>query len=128
MPSTTAITTPNWWSTGCQERMPRGRFGQVHCFNNYYIAPGNNYCIRAGVEAQILVENNFFRDVNAPYGPWPGTDGKINASGNEFENVTGTIVSGNDTIFTPPYGYALDSAPDVPAIITNWAGAGKISF
>jgi pectate lyase len=118
----------NWWSIGCQERMPRGRFGQVHCFNNYYFAPGNNYCIRAGVEAQILVENNFFRDVNAPYGPWPGTDGKINASGNEFENVTGTIAPGDDIIFTPPYGYALDPAANIPKSVTNWAGAGKVRF
>jgi pectate lyase len=108
--------------------MPRGRFGKVHCFNNYYNSPGNNYCIRAGVEAQILVENNYFRDVNAPYGPWPGTDGKIKAAGNIFDNTTGTIAPGTDIIFTPPYGYALDPGANIPNIITNWAGAGKIGF
>jgi pectate lyase len=118
----------NWWSTLCTERMPRGRFGKIHCFNNYYYSPGNNYCIRAGVEAQILVENNYFRDVNAPYGPWPGTDGKISAAGNLFDNTAGTIAPGTDFIFTPPYGYALDSAANIPSLITNWAGAGKVNF
>ena len=43
----------NWWAQGVIERMPRVRFGQVHVFNNYYGAEGNNYAIGGGFQARL---------------------------------------------------------------------------
>jgi len=36
------------------------------------------------------------------------------------------MVPGTDTVFTPSYSYPLDSALQVPNLVTHWAGAGKI--
>lgn len=52
-----------WSGDRCQERMPRGRFGQVHCFNNYYSTKetgSRDYCIGPGKEMRIIVENSDF--------------------------------------------------------------------
>jgi pectate lyase len=99
--------------------MPQARYGQVHVFNNYY-APGeaNNSCVKAQVESNILVENNYFLNVDQPH--WL-QEGIIGARGNVYVNTTGDQDS-VDGVFTPPYSYTLDAAEDVPAIVQ--AGAG----
>jgi pectate lyase len=137
----------NWWSTLCVERMPSVRFGRVHCFNNYYNAPGNNYCVRTRIEAECRVENNFFANVKNPWEQYitgTGTQGKLFAANNNVPflgtdfgvtwsgtttNKDGTIrvmIPGTDSVFTPSYSYPLDAALQVPNLVTNWAGAGKI--
>ncbi len=116
----------NWWSTLCIERMPRVRFGQVHVYNNYYGCTGNNYCIRAALEAQILAENNYFENVNTAWEYYTlsgQTPGKIRAVGNVFVN-TAVPAGGNDTVFSPAYSYTLDAASNVKTIVTAGAGAG----
>ncbi len=44
------------------QRMPRVRYGQVHVFNNYYLADPDTYSYSwgVGVQSQIFAENNFF--------------------------------------------------------------------
>ena len=119
----------NWWSTMAVERMPRVRFGQVHVYDNYYNAPGNNYCIRAAIGSQLLVENNSFEDVKTPWEIYvtSGTTGKIKTTGNLLVNTTDNNPAGTDTVFTPPYAYTLDNASDVKSIVMNGAGAGKLT-
>jgi len=52
----------NWWGAGVKERMPRTRYGDMHIYNNYYKYEkvsgdaGQNYCIGAGIEAELLIE------------------------------------------------------------------------
>jgi pectate lyase/lysophospholipase L1-like esterase len=123
----------NWWSTLCQGRMPRVRYGPVHVFNNYYSSHGNEYCVGVGVNCQIRVEDNYFDDTNLPWTNYSGgdTQGKIGwNSNNQFMNGT-TIPTWapNDynTIFTPPYSYTLDSGANVKTIVMDGAGVGKIS-
>jgi pectate lyase len=140
----------NWWSTLCTERMPSVRFGRVHCFNNYYNAPGNNYCIRTRVGAELRIENNFFTDVQNPWEQYitgaGGTQGKAWASGNNVPFLgtaygvtwTGTktnsdatirvVIPGTDTVFTPPYSYTLDNALEVKNIVIENSGAGQGPF
>jgi pectate lyase len=116
----------NWWSTGCIERMPRVRFGQVHVYNNYYSATGNNYAVRAALESQNLVENNYFDGTADPWEYYTTngqTPGLIKAVGNLLVN-TNTPVGGNDNVFNPPYNYQLDAAADVKAKVMAGAGAG----
>ena len=116
----------NWWGTLCTERMPRVRFGRVHVYNNYYNAPGNNYCTAASIQSEVLVEKNFFENVDEPY-RYQSPAGLLRAVSNITVNCTGVGVF-NDSVFTPPYTYTLDAAADVPGIVTNAAGAGKLGF
>lgn len=145
----------NWWSQLCIERMPSVRFGHVHCFNNFYDASingvvTNNYCIRTRIDAQLVVENNWFQNVQNPWEQYitgaSGTQGLLSAAGNNVgfletsynvrwsgthTNKDGTIdvmVPGTDTVFTPPYSYTLDNVSAIPNIVTNNAGAGVVSF
>jgi pectate lyase len=140
----------NWWSDGCVERMPSVRFGRVHCFNNYYNAPGNNYCVRTRIAAELRVENNFFQNVQNPWEQYvtgaTGTQGKLFAANNNVPflgtafgvtwtgtttNKDGTIryaIPGTDTVFAAPYSYTLDASSAVPNLVTNNAGASKGPF
>ena len=125
----------NWWTTGCKERMPRVRFGQVHVYNNYYsdlVAGG--YCIGVGVESNIRVENNYFNSVPNPWADYYTGNGAAGSigwnTGNIFYNCTQPTWATNNydtndtnTTFTPPYSYTLDNAQDIPAIVQNGAGA-----
>jgi pectate lyase len=120
----------NWWSTLCVERMPRVRFGQVHVYNNFFNSPGNNYCVRAAIESQLLIENNLFQNVKDPYVKFLtiGDPGRIKASGNSFVSTTGSADPGADTVFAPPYSLTLDAPANLSNLVTNYAGAGKVSF
>jgi pectate lyase len=113
----------NWWSTGCVERMPRVRFGQVHSYNNYFNAPGNNYCIRASIESQVLSEHNYFENVSTPH-EYYSPNGRIRTGNNVYVNCT-DVAEFSDTVFTPPYSYSPEPAANVKASVM--AGAGTRS-
>jgi pectate lyase len=110
----------NWWSTLCVERMPRVRFGKIHSYNNYFNAPGNNYCIRASIESEVLAENNYFENIDSPY-EYYAPNGKIRALNNITVNCTG-VLAFSDAVFSPPYNYQADAADNVKAAVM--AGAG----
>jgi len=131
----------NWWGQLVHERMPRVRFGRVHVYNNYYNAPGNNNCIRAARDSEILVENNYFDTVKNVWELYRtvGLDGKVFATNNIEVNtywaagtdsnsiqIPGTDILGNDAngLNPPPYAYTLDAAAGIPNSVTNNAGAG----
>ena len=122
----------NFFSTLCWQRIPSVRYGRAHIYNNYYNCPGNLYCIRSRVQAECLIENNYFDSVNDPYYIYfrdPGEiAGKIRASGNFFYNCTRRIDDGDDDVFVPPYSYTLDNVLDVPAVVRLGAGAGGLDF
>jgi pectate lyase len=112
----------NWWADNIAERMPRVRFGDVHVFNNYYTPVGSSYCIRPGVEANLLVENNYFDGQDEPFDTTDPT-ASIAATGNVFAPDPVEEPMQGD-VFEPPYPYmhVLDDAADVPGIVQ--AGAG----
>jgi pectate lyase len=113
----------NWWGPGIMERMPRVRYGDVHVFDNYYSAAGNNYAIGAGFEARLLVENNYFDGVADPhifYDAEPTAE--IAVAGNEYEGTTGVQQMGQGASFMPPYEYELDAAANVPSLVMQGAG------
>ena len=136
----------NWYSAYCRERMPSVRFGRVHCFNNYYDCVGNNYCIRTRLDAEVLVENNYFIGVQNPWERFvtgtPGSHpGWLKATGNitnscTFVNgwVSGAIViPGIDTLTDPSlttslYPYTLTTTTDVPYYNQTYSGAGKYPY
>jgi hypothetical protein len=105
--------------------MPRVRYGRVHSYNNYFNAPGNNYCVRAALESQTLLEKNWFENVKTPWEKFitTGATGLVSAVSNVFVNVTGQSDPGTDTVFTVPYLYTSDDTAGLPFNITNNAGA-----
>jgi pectate lyase len=141
-----------WWGALCAERMPRVRFGRVHSYNNYFNNSVNGivtnlYCVRAALESQILVENNFFERIRNPWEAFVtgagGTTGKISAVNNNVPflgtssgvvwgttttTVDGTsiIIPGTDTVFAVPYPYTADATNVVAGLVTNSAGAGRV--
>ncbi len=122
----------NWFAEGVDQRMPRILYGQGHVYNNYYTCEGNYYCIGAGCYASVLVEGNYFKNVNNPH-QMAYTHARpvyITARDNVYDNTTGSkdtglggSAYGNVEAFTdPPYDYVLTPAEDVPALVERYAG------
>ena len=107
-----------WWGQGCRERMPRVRFGKVHMVNNLFTSTVSNNCIRAGFEADILAEGNYFQNQSKP----------IDLFENDFTAVKGINNYGasnvsSGTVFTPPYTIAVASAASILSPVQSCAGA-----
>lgn len=116
----------NRWAEGCAERMPRVRFGQVHVVNNLFDSPQASYCVRAGFEANILVESNYFDHVRNPIDLFNNDFTAVTALNNYLDGATGTS-SGSGTAFTPPYSLETSPASLVKAIVSSaTCGAGAI--
>lgn len=127
----------NWWDEGCLERMPSVRFGRVHVFNNYYRAPGNRYCIRSRLYAEVRVEFNWFEQVRNPWEVYVtrGDLGRVWAVGNVEVNTRWEgsgrdvrLVPGTDPVFVPPYPWRPDAPEIVPLWVREHAGAGRGPF
>ncbi|GGO31461.1 pectate lyase family protein [Micromonospora parathelypteridis] len=115
------------WFDGSNQRNPRVRFGNpVHVYNNYYRANGG-YGVASTENAGVLVEGNYFENVDDPYhlGEGDSGPGSLVARNNHFVNSptgqTGGSVAGI------PYSYQLDTASNVKSIVTAGAGVGRIT-
>jgi pectate lyase len=117
----------NWWADRVVERQPRIRYGKNHLFNNLWSSSGDNYCVRAGTNAQILLENNAFIGVKTPQEFNNTADmgtAYITATNNVYTGVSGgQATGGGGTPFTTPgYTYMLDAGSNVQSLVQ--AGAG----
>ncbi|MGC4086871.1 MAG: hypothetical protein QM756_03025 [Polyangiaceae bacterium] len=117
----------NWWADRVVERQPRVRFGKNHLFNNLWASAGDNYCVRAGIQAHILLESNVFSGVKDPQEFNSTSDqstANITATGNVYSGTSGTqATGGGGTAFTKPsYAYTLDAASGVQAAVQSGAG------
>jgi pectate lyase len=112
----------NHWDASCVERMPRVRFGQVHVVNNLFDSPNANHCVRAGIEADIRVENNVFKGVNKPIDLYENNFTAVTSVGNLFINTSGNT-SGSGTAFIPPYSLSILPAANVESIVRSCVGA-----
>jgi len=116
----------NWWADNVVERQPRVRFGKNHLYNNLWSSSTTNYCVRAGIEAQILIESSVFTGVkNATQFNNASDEGtaSITEMNNVFTNTAKPVTGGGGTPFTkPPYSYTPDATGALQAAIQ--AGAG----
>jgi pectate lyase len=117
----------NWWADNVVERQPRVRYGKNHVVNNLFSSSASNYCVRAGMDAQILVENNAFVGVKNPQQFNSTADqatAYITSTGNLYSGGSGTqATGGGGTPFTtPPYTYTADATAGLQAAIQSGAG------
>jgi len=117
----------NWWADKVVERQPRVRYGKNHVFNNLYTSTGDDYCVRAGMDAQLLVENNAFVGVASPQQFNSTADqgtSYITANNNLYSGTSGSqSTGGGGTPFTsPPYSYTMDAASSVQSAAQSGAG------
>jgi pectate lyase len=112
-------------------RNPSVRFGTAHVFNNYY-KDIDDYAIASRLNAEVLIENNWFDNVRRPI----RADASLSDIAGRVRGAeTNTYVgSGANSIITPPatwvpaYAYALDPAAIVPESIARWSGAGVVTY
>jgi pectate lyase len=117
----------DWWADNVVERQPRVRFGKNHVFNSLFTSTSAKYCVRAGIDAHLLVESNVFVGVANPQqfnSASDQTTAFITATNNLYTKTSGSqATGGGGTAFTtPPYAYTPDPTADLQAAIQ--AGAG----
>jgi len=117
----------NWWADKVVERQPRVRYGKNHLFNNLWTSTASNYCVRAGMDAQILVESSAFVGVKNPQQFNSTADqntSNITSKNNVYSGTSGTeSTGGGGPAFTsPPYTYTADAASSVQAEVQSGAG------
>lgn len=122
----------NWFADYVNERMPRVMYGRAHVYNNYYTCSGNLYCVSVDSFGSVLVENNYFKNVKNPH-QFSYLENKaigacITARGNEYDNTSGTKATGQKNSREVPvfektvYDYYLNTAAEVPEVVTKYAG------
>jgi pectate lyase len=112
---------------GSDQRHPRVRFGQAHVYNNYALNLGD-YMIGKGVECSIYADANYVDnggEVTDEYGgsnlTWTADNIIVNMDASDYPVANGQG-------FNPRsyYSYTPDSAANIPTLVRNGAGAGKI--
>jgi pectate lyase len=123
----------NWIGDFVYERAPRVRFGEVHIFNTYYAATGNNICIGLGVSSQVLLESTYFDGIKRPWKSRSGsssTPGRLQCN-NDIIYTFGPKIQMGETSsvdFKPTYAYKLDAASAVKDTVMKYAGVGQGPF
>jgi pectate lyase len=110
------------------ERVPVYRFGTGHVFNNYYKhVYGTGVNSRMG--ACLKVEKNYFEDVKDPITTKNSAQpGNWDATGNYYTACKGSQPATSTCTLALPYAYTtvLTEAVEVKAVVTQWAGVGKL--
>jgi pectate lyase len=125
------ITYHHNFFTHVDGRNPSIRFGTGHVYNNYYLDIGD-YGIASRQNAQVRVENNYFDTVPIPIradtslSDVPGFVNQVNT--NIFVNSGANSITTAPGNFVPPYSFPLDAASNVPSIVQQGAGVGKVTF
>lgn len=131
------ITYHHNYYQNLHSRLPLLRGGTAHSFDNYFngvVESGMNPRIGGKIKAQ----NNYFENAANPIGTFYTDDmGFWDVSGNIFASTVTWSAPGTDmhpagpnvvstTSISIPYAYTLDAAANIPSIVVNGAGIGKI--
>jgi pectate lyase len=124
------VTYHHNWFDGTVQRHPRVRFAEpVHVFNNYYFA-NSGYGVASTMNAGVLVEGNYFENVQNPTVIQTGTSdpGRLVQRNNVFAGSGAPQTAGSVSEPSAYYSYTLDNPADVKSIVTAGAGVGKLGF
>ena len=121
------VTLHHNWFDGTIQRNPRVRYATVHCYNNYHVN-NQTYGIASACDANVLVENCYFKDTQIPLQvgvPGFSPAGYLVARGCYFENCGTPQTNEKDMTGLFPYNYTLDDVMYVPCIAETYSGADK---
>lgn len=116
------VTYHHNYFDGTGSRHPRVRFSALcHVYNNYY--RNNDYGVASTCDAEVLVEGNYFQNVDDPtlVGYGSSWDGDLEQRNNVFSGSSYPETRGS--VSNPPYSYTLDNASSIPNIVPSGAGA-----
>jgi pectate lyase len=121
------VTLHHNWFDGTIQRNPRVRFGEIHVFNNFY-SSNSLYGIASTMDADVVVEGNYFYNVSYPMysGYAESGPGDIIERFNIYHNSGTPVTRGEAFDPTKYYSYYLDSTNLIPMMIMKNAGAGSI--
>jgi pectate lyase len=116
------VTYHHNWFYKVSARTPSLRFGTGHVFNNYF-QDIDVTAVHSRMGAQMLVENNVFRNVAIPVITTTQSiqDGYANISGNDFGGGTPNITQVG-TFTKAPYNCTLDETSSVIDKVTAHSG------
>lgn len=122
------VTYHHNWFDGTGTRHPRVRFAEsVHVFNNYYY--GNEYGVASTMNAGVVVEGNYFENVDNPTYTFYGDSdeaGRLIERNNFFVNSGAVQTRGSVIEPGTYYSYALAPAQTIKQIVTQGAGVGNL--
>jgi pectate lyase len=120
------VTYHHNWFDGTNQRNPRVRFGNpVHVFNNYYSNVGS-YGVASTEGAGVLVECNYFENVEDPYHLGEGDSGPGTLVARNNHKVNSGAGQTGGSVASIPYSYTCDTPSSVKSIVTAQSGTGKI--
>lgn len=128
------ITMHHNFYENCNSRLPLFRGGNGHIFNCYY-KDNVSTTINSRIGACIRVENNYFENSNNPWvSAYSDVLGGVDVSGNilvnsPFDYSNSDVNEALSCNAWVPYTYSsvLNSTEDVPSIVQQYAGVGKLS-
>lgn len=128
-----------------ESRMPLLRYGKLHMLNNYLVDCPDGNGLNVRIQSNAYVEKNYFDNVKKPIFGKMSEGGRAHLLDNRFVNcgrlsknhlsaespdadVLSESEEYEDTDYVPPYLYdnITYSVNDVPAIVNQYAGIGKI--
>jgi len=121
------VTLHHNWFDGTGQRNPRVRYATVHCYNNYHVGHPV-YGVASACDANVLVENCFFKDTQIPLQvgvPGFSPAGFLVQKGCYFLNCGTPQTKEKDMSGLFPYPYTLDSVMYVPCLAQTYYGAAK---
>jgi len=122
------VTYDHNYFRNCDQRTPSLRFGTGHVYDNYFDgASTGSTGIHSRMGAQMLVQNNVFRNVKVPIETTKDSDvdGFVNQTGNDFGGGS-NLITQTGSFTNPPYSYALDPTTSVINLVTANAGTGMV--
>lgn len=117
------VTYHHNWFSNVYSRIPSLRFGTGHVYNN--LIEGADTAVHSRMGAQVLVENNVFRDTKLAITTMRSSDedGYVVQRNNDFGGAA-LEISQTGSFSSPPYSYSLDATSSVASVVTSGAGAG----